>query len=182
MLKNNLKLARLITGIICVIAATMAVLVYFMHGSTSIKSTSPEPIHNTTLICTSDQNDYPFFTFDRSLEKKTTVAMVFENEKISSVSLKYIMHYDDNQTATKSSDENRVAMHKSFGQSGLAPDALNISYLVQSDDFITTLYTEKNNLNTNAEKYFLINDVPLTAESAQYERSFKNKNFDCTKD
>ena len=179
MRNKNIRITLLVAGIAFTLISIIAVIAFLMYGERTIDYSNPAPIHNEILSCIHEGYNYPFFSFDYSLTKTAKVQFIFNENRISSATLKYTMKYGDEDMAIRSSDLNRSALHTSFGDNNIQPGSLNESYMVQSNTFIMTLYAENNTINNYSQKYFLIDDLPLTAERKQYERSLEEKGFKC---
>ena len=155
------------------------IAVFLCQGKTTTTGNYPDNISDEALSCSMNNVDYPFFAYDYSTKKETTVKMLFAKNTIKSISLTHNLYYDDAQKISGSESYNHGVMNLSFASNGLEHDALNAKYASLSDRMQFTLYATSSDLNATTLKYFLIDTGEIFTEKTQFQNFYQGKGFSC---
>ena len=164
-------------GVVLLVIAATTFLWFLLRGETKIVTKGPEITSNASLICSIENYNYPFFTYDNSSNTATEITIVFDGDNIGSITLIHKSHYDDNSKASTSSSVNHAAMNRSFG-SELGADALSANFNVSNGTMRMSLYANRDTLNVLSRKYFLIDSALSTRN--QYEKYYTDRGFKCS--
>ena len=180
-----MKTKKIIIAVLAlgVLTACLAILIIKMQGETKTTGSYPDKETSRSLICESQDKEYPFFTQNESKAKNLKIAANFYNNKISAISLTYILYYDSESQIVSSEAHNHAAMNIDFGKSGLSADALDANYSKMTDSLKMILYVNENDFNVTTAKYFLIDvkekrDLPNTL--TDFEKYYKTQGLSCS--
>ena len=177
-MKNRDKLAKsnLVWVIIgsLLLMALLILLIISLVSTHKNETTGEKDIKIVqSLTCESDEFVYPFFEYDGSTSKEFKIIITFEDEKIHSLSLRYILYYDDEESINYNDNFNHAAMNLSFYERGLDSDAINATYSRLSDAYKMNLYEDAANLTEPEKEYFLLDGISeynTTTISHQYNQ------------
>ena len=172
------KTALPTVGILLVIVATVLIIIFFLIGQIVVSGDFPTPIATESITCESNSLAYPFFTYDNSSSGSTKINAIFQNDKLSSISLIYTLTYPDNSTAEKSRTENHAAMNISFQENQLPADALGATYSVNKNTFQLSLYVASNEFTSKSQKYFLLDNLNINNRKT-IKTIYEQKGFKC---
>ena len=175
--KTNVKVFFVIAGILLIILAIVALLCLFMKGETKISGEWLGTESTESIACHITNKVYPFYTYDNSKSKETEVNIIFNNNKIQSMSLVNILYYDDEKTAIDSENLNHIAMNDSFGANGLKFDDLNLKFAKFDGGLQMNIYSDS--VNGASAKYFLLDREYLDSDEPTIQKFFENNNFKC---
>lgn len=174
--KKHTKVALTLI-ILVIVVASVTILYFLLRGNTTVTHTAIDNESSVSFTCTANNFSYPFFDYDESIKKETTVNVIFsDNNKLSSISLTEIMYYPNTAMAEKSSTLNHASMNKSFG-SILGADALNANYNVSDSAMRMQIYANSSQYAEESKKYFLANDSEDNMRSLK--RNFEKQGFEC---
>lgn len=169
--------------VIVIIATCITVLAILMKGETKTSGQNPTNVEGGMLACRSAEITYPIATYDSSINKDLRITANFYGNKVSAISLKYELFYNNAQQITTSEAHNHAAMNISFGKDGLSADAFNANYSKMENSMKMSLYANTDNIKPISAKYFMIdtNDgekLPSTIQ--EYQANYEKQGFACT--
>lgn len=166
-------------GMFLVIVAVVLLLAFFLRGQTTVSGENPDVKSTISLNCVSDNYRYDFFPYDNSDNKNLKIDIIFENEKVSSASLVYMLYYQDVESITESDAENHASMNINFSKDGLEADALNANFSKLSDGLKMSLYANIEDINDVTSKYFLLDYFDKGYTIKNIQRIYESKGLIC---
>ncbi|MBQ7202184.1 hypothetical protein IJS18_02240 [Candidatus Saccharibacteria bacterium] len=174
-----------ILGVVVGVVVIVIIVLILMRGTTTTSGGYPNPESTKSLSCNSDTFVYPFFKYDNSTKKNTTITATFENEKMNRISLTYTLFYPTKEEVVKSEAENHAAMNISFSNAGLGPDSFGANYkeLVSDPSALAlamTMTTLADNIRDVGAKYFMLEDIENKDYTLNDVRStYRSAGFRC---
>lgn len=166
--------------VLLILIILIIVAFYFLRGKTIITTEKIPNIESTLLSCSSDSNTYPIFTYDKAKARRTSVKMIFSEEKLKSIALEYSLFYDSVEESTVGEARNHAAMNLSFQKVGLAPDAYSAKYTILSDQARMNLYATSKKLDETAKRYFLVEtDGTFPTSAEELRKNYEAQGFTC---
>lgn len=160
MKKEEKKINWLIPVILVLIfVIIIAIIINSLRGNTTYTGSFDNGKKTDTLVCYSEQVSYPIFNYDNSSSKSLKINVVFENDKLGSISLYYKLNYPYEEMAKKSESVNHAAMNLSFYDVGMKTDDLNAKYSFVDNDFQMSIYARSTDLNEKSLKYFMLSSI-----------------------
>lgn len=179
--KANLSSWLVLTGLMLIMVAIVATILFFLNGQTVITGEFESRKVSETLVCKAKDVAYPIFAFNEADDKLLKINTVFEDENLSSISLMYKLDYSDQDILSFSEARNRAAMNESFRNDGMKPDSLDAKYGIMSDGMQFSIYAKGSNINEEILKYFMLDGViginQLTKE--KLAELYNNVGFNC---
>lgn len=166
-------------GLTLILTAVALLVWFFLNGQTKVTGEPTGVTQNSSLSCTVEGVKYPIFTIDGADEKKTEVKVMFNGEKMQSISLTQTMYYDSVDKAKTSANHNSAAMDVAFGNSGLSADAFNAHYTAREDKMVMTLYAEAEEYNEVAAKYFRANGTSKRSSIDEFTKALNSQGLSC---
>lgn len=166
-------------GMFLVIVAVVLLLAFFLRGQTTVSGENPDVKSTISLNCVSDDYKYDFFPYDNSDNKNLKIDIIFENEKVSSASLVYMLYYQNVESITESDAENHASMNINFSKDGLEADALNANFSKLSDGLKMSLYANIEDINDVTSKYFLLDYFDKGYTIKNIQRIYESKGLIC---
>lgn len=183
-MKNNVfrKDRLIITGLILVLIAIILAIIFFLRGKTKVTGEWSGTKSTETVTCESNEVIYPIYTYNNANNRLLKVIATFADGILDNISLTYQLKYGDLVLAEKSDAKNQAAMNFSFGDDGFGPYAFDAKYSNINGVFQMTLYAESENLNDEALKYFLLDNLKDTQSYTQdsVTKAYINKGLNCT--
>lgn len=168
------------SGVFLCVLAIISLFVFLMRGNTTISGNYPENVKDNSIICNSDNFDYPFFRYDNSLEKNAKISILFNDDSFKSISLVYTLFYNNEIGAKTSETQNHAAMNINFGESGLGGDSFSAHYNINGNKMTMNIYATSSDLQAmHGNKYFLIDNLPLESSIEQYKKHLEKQGFAC---
>lgn len=175
---NDTKKWFMVVGIALIAIAIITFLAFLMHGEVKVDGAYSGLKETQSMTCNVDGMRYPFFRYDNSIDKKTFINIIFNDDALESISLVYTLNYSNNEDIRASEAENHGAMNLRFQAEGLGPDALGAKYACLSSEMKMSLYATKSEVNAKTDKYFYLNDIDgYTLSSIQ--KAYERLGFDC---
>lgn len=131
-----------------------------------------------TVTCESNTMEYPFFSFDESSRKSLRILAVMNEDTLQTISLQYMLYYDNDELIEKSESLNHAAMNMEFGRKGLASDAIGATYAKLSDGLRFNLYQTTENM-VDAEKEYLLLDGISDYSTANLIQMYSSLGMNC---
>lgn len=179
MAKKNGKTNWYLTIGICLFLVAIALIVcFFMRGETKTNGGFPEPEVSESLSCEIEGLVYPLSGYDNSERKTTKVSMVFDDDKLKTISLIYQLYYNNNEEIAKSETENHAAMNLRMQSEGLGPDALGMNFAKLSNNLKMSLYAKVSELDSGSAKYFELENVNKY-DLDVLKKFYEQKGFGC---
>lgn len=166
-----------VLGAILIVVAFILMVWFLVRGQTSVSISNPEDIAVQSLNCTLSGVKYPMATYDGSVDKKITINAVFENSKIDSISLVYLLNYDDPSLPKKSETVNHAKMNEAFSESGIRGDTLSANYSYDTEYFRLSLYARGGAYGYNTARFFML-DAALSSMD-EIKANYEKQGFSC---
>lgn len=148
---------------VLIIVAVLLVVVFFivkgLLGNTSIKNNVTSVEETQSLKCESDEVKYALLDGEIGDKGSIKINAVFNDDKLSVVSLEYKMYFDDRKSVDQDEARTRVIMNRRFADDGLPADALGVNYTRLDDAMQLNLYAKVNELNSSTVRYFMLEDA-----------------------
>lgn len=148
-----------------------------MQGNTTTTGTYPQNKVSQSISCITNNLRYPFFKLDSSINNTIKINILFNNKKLTSISLTSTMNYTDSKKAKVESDSHHWDMNESFRNATLGPDALSARYMANETEIQMSLYAASDDLNESTYKYFLLDSSSNNYD--EYIKKYTNQNFNC---
>ena len=176
--KKNKSSWFLIIGIGLLLVAVILAIYFFLRGETKVTGGWPEPETSESLSCEIEGLAYPLFKYDNSNKETTKVDVIFDDDKLKTISLVQQQYYDNSGEIERSEAENHAAMNLRMQDEGLGPDALEMNFARLTDSLKMSLYADAEKINGSTVKYFELDGV------GKYDRNtiqmaYEQKGFDC---
>lgn len=181
--KKSNKMSWMVTiGLSLMLTAVVLLVCFFLQGETKVTESQKTVETSQTLICEVSNQIYPIFSYDNAREKDLKINVKLADDKLNSISLIYTLYYDNTKGLTDSENLNRAAIGKSFGEDGLAHDALGASFSKGSDLLQFSLYATANEITNTTAKYFALDKLIGQNEytKSTLQKTYTNKGLRCT--
>lgn len=132
-----------------------------------------------SMTCEGAETIYPFFEFDKSTKKSLKVTATIEENKIRSISLQYMLYYNDSELIEQSEAENRAAMNLAFSKKKVDANKMNATYAKLSDAFRFGIYKTAEEM-TEAERDFFLLDGVESNDIAILSQRYNQLGMNCT--
>ena len=169
------------TSLVLIFVAIIAIIILLLNGETKITGEFEGQKNTEALICEGEETAYPIFKYDNANSKSLKINAVFEDEKLTSISLIYKLDYDTEEEMKKSESVNHVAMSDNFADDGMEFDDLNSKYSFLDNSLQFSLYGRGDELNQKSLRYFMLLNIydkdKLTKEKAA--KTYNEKGLDC---
>lgn len=149
-----------------------------LSGNRVDNEKEPEMSKIESLNCESDEMLYPLFLFDDSKAKNLKILITYKNDEVKTVSLKYVLFYDDEEMVRKSEAINHGAMNEEFGRDRLVPDSYSATYASFVDKLNFSIFASEEDLNEVAKKYFMLDEVS-SYEIAKVREKYDTIGLNC---
>lgn len=166
-------------GLTLILTAVALLIWFFLNGQTTVTGEQTGVTQTSSLTCKIENAQYPIFTVDEATKKETEVKVLFDGDRMNSVSLTQTMYYDSPENAKMSRNHNHAAMNTSFGNAGLAADAFNANYTATDDRMIMTLYAAESEYNEVTAKYFLANGTSKRSSIDEFTKVLNTQGLSC---
>lgn len=179
---RNIYLSRwiLVCGIILIIVSIISLVLFFLEGETAIDNGSEDIVKSESLSCINEGTSYPFFTYDETVQKNAKVNAIFQGDKLDSLSLIYVLSYDDTKKVNSSININQTTMNKLFVEDGLAFDSLGLYFSKTSNNGVQFgLFTRADEINDISAKYFLLDTDEKRLAREELMQNYISKGFNC---
>ena len=158
--KKKKKSSWMVTvGIVLLLVATMAFVLFLMNGQTTLMGEFEGKKISETLVCEQEGISYPIFNYDYADSRSLKINVVFESQKLSSISLIYKLDYSTEEAMRQSESLNHAAMNLSFYDDGLGADALNAKYSFLDNSLQMSIYAKRSDLSQKVLKYFMLGEI-----------------------
>jgi len=168
--------------IICLVVGLVVVLlcIFFFSGSTK-KTGSGSTIKTTqSLTCEGNNIVYPILQSINSDKKDMKINVIFDGDRVGSLSLVYKLYYSDVSSIDRASVNARIIMNESFDGAGLGSDALGVTYSKLDDAMQFGLYAQGTDINGATAKYFMIDSYDSKLDKDFLEKNYNNEGLKCT--
>lgn len=172
--KNKAWMTFLAIFLLCL--AVVLIIWFLLKGETRVTGSFPDDTTSVSLSCEREGEPYPFFGYDESESKKTKINMIFQQDKLHTISLIQTMIYNNSEYAAKSETLNRVSINENLGNE-LSSNSMDVRYTVNGNTMQMVLSVDTDKLSETEKKFFLIEKDPYTFE--QYENNYISQNFIC---
>ncbi|MBR3132095.1 hypothetical protein IKG33_01640 [Candidatus Saccharibacteria bacterium] len=112
-----------------------------------------------SMACEGSDTIYPYFQFDNSTRRNLKVVATIEDNKIRSITLQYMLYYNDSELIKRSETENHAAMNLAFAKKDVDGTKMNATYAKLSDAFRFGIYKTTEEMTTAERDFFLLDGV-----------------------
>ena len=156
------------------------IILWLLHGKTTVSGQYPENIKNESLECTSDKIVYEKINSVDSNNKELKIVAVFVNEnKLSSISLRYALTYPTESEAYSAESVSHVQFGRSLSADGLSFEEFNNKFSIVGDKLIVTLYATGGDFKEYANSYFLIGQNDFPQSLVDFRKIYEEQGFIC---
>ena len=183
--KRNKSYWFKVFAVLLFVVFAIILIIWLTRGQVTTTGQYPNDVVITSLSCTKEGDNYPIFTYDNAIKKRTKLSFVFSSEKYDSISLIQSMYYNDESHIVGSEAFSHADMNKQFSRDGLGSDALNATYARLSDRMEMSLYQKREQMTVSRAKYFLLeksNGESLPETKSELKSFYESKGFTCTSD
>lgn len=166
----------LLVGVILVIGIVVLLLWFLMRGEIKTAGDWPEDETTESLSCVVEKLTYKFFKSNNIIDN-IRINVVFNNNKINSISLVTKTTYPDNDTTRAISDGHEGDMNLSFYDNGMDSYSLGATYSVDNNFAQISLYATSSELNDVSIQYFMLDTLPKNID--EYKKAYANQGFTC---
>lgn len=168
-------------GLTLIAVAVVLLIWFFMKGQTVVSGEFPDTETTQSVTCEANGMIHPLFKFDESTSKKMTVKVIFDKDKLSTISLVNELFYSTVEAIVQSEAENHAAMNLSYQAAGLGADALGTKFSKLSASMKMSMYATKDMVNSATERYLLLDQIDDSKEYtvALIKANYAQKGFVC---
>lgn len=164
MSKRRLKKRDVLGIAVSLFAVAFLLLIAFfvvknINGNTTITNSAGEINESQSISCESDKVKYPLLEKQTGEKFKTKIDAVFNDNKLTNVSLTYKMNFDDQEMIDKKETEIRIVMNRSFADDNLSADTFNSNYAKLNDAVQYSMNATKKELSSTTAKYFMLENA-----------------------
>lgn len=176
--KNSHAWIYVLVGLILVIVAVVAIILFLLQGKTTVNQGGEVEV-TESISCTSDEVVYPFIKHDDAEKRSLKINAIFDNDKLQTVNLTYKMYYDDEAKIKQRSADNHADLNKSFGEDSLGADYFDAKFSILNDALQLSLYAEAKEIGGVSAKYFLIDGPASGLKKDKITKNYNEKGLDC---
>lgn len=177
--KTKSKINFATTGILLICAAVICLLISLMYGKTTVTNIYGDEEERENLICESHITAYPLFSYDNSDSKTLKINVIFEADKIASISLIYKLNYNNEAETKKSESVNHGSLNTLSQNEGLGPDAFEAKYSKLSDGLQLSLFASGEEITTKALKYFMLEGLTPSYTKEGVKEIYASQGLNC---
>ena len=167
-------------GILCIAIAVVLLLWFFLRGETKVAGEWEGVKKSETFVCNTTGLKYSFLSYDESQKKTTRINVVFNDNKLSAISLMHALYYNNEKLSIDSENLNHANMNKNFSEDGLGFDALGLKFSKFADGLQMSLYVEDDEINDDMMKYFMLDGVTNNEyDMDNMQRIYEEQGFEC---
>ena len=173
------KTALVAVSFILIVVAVVSLLLFLMHGETTVTGAYEGTEVQENLVCESKITAYPLFSYDHSSSKTLSVNAIFKAHKLTSISLLYKLNYNSQEEIEKSEAVNHGALNLLSQGEGLGPDAFAAKYSKLKDGMQLSLYASGSDINEKALKYFMLSDLTTPYTQEKVAKVYAGQGLNC---
>jgi hypothetical protein len=178
--KNNQPYFRLVKiGIVLIIIAIIFVLLSQMIGRITITQKENKEKEMHSIACEAEGLPYPYFSYNNSEKTELKINATFEENKLESISLVYILTYSSKDGAEASELKNHIDFELMIQKEGLRNTTLHSDHKVLDNLYQLTIYNSKNELNEKIAKYYLLDSLQGDYTQADVGNTLAKKGLNC---
>ena len=147
-------------------------------NSTSVAEGSDDEKKSSDKVDKNDNGSNNSSAAKKSSELK--INMVMQGDKMDTISFIYKQFFDTHDAVQEATMFNRIAMDKSFASDSLGMEALGRTQVNLDDAAQLTLYTERQKINSQTAKYFMLEDASGSYGKDTLMKVYRNKGLKCT--
>ena len=178
--KGNLGLWVGLMFFVLLLVAVVLILWFLMRGQTTTTGDWQEDERAEFLNCEAEGVSYPIFAYDGSDRKILKINAVFNNDKLSTISLDYKLYYSGPNEVSASEARNHAAMNLSSQEAGLGPDIFNAHYTQFSDALEMILYAKASEITNVSSRYLMLDWIGNNKYTkVDVQENYTSKGLNC---
>lgn len=177
--KKNHSWIFVFIGVILILSAIALIILFLLNGSSKSIFGGSNVDVSDSLVCSSDEVSYPFFAYDNSKSKSMKINATFNDDKLDTIFLTYVLEYDDSEQADKSSTENHIALNKQFYDNSLNTDSFDAHFSAINNTMQMSLYAKAKEINDTSSKFFMLEDSNGSNKKELIVKSLNNHGLSC---
>lgn len=166
-------------GLLLLTVAVVLFVLFLLSGEVKFVRQEQEEVLSKSLACRASDVKYSFFKYSDYLENSTKVNILFEDNKLKSISFLYISDYIDNVSLKNSKDINESSMKESIYEDGINDQDLSITYSYYDNKMSLSLYAIGDGFNAKVSKYFLLEGLNHESKINSFIEKYEKQGFSC---
>lgn len=155
---GGFKVALIIVGIILILASVVSIILFLLHGSTTMSNERMES-NIETLSCEGSDLNYPIFGKE-NLRWDIKINAILKDNILNTISLLLKTRLADEDAVKTTWVQASKAIEERYAQDGLRIDSLNMQFSDLENNILQmTLYAEGNTIKNIVYKYFMLNKL-----------------------
>lgn len=173
-MKNKKKFYILICSTSIVVVMVLLIII-FTQGKTYISNNSPSVFKMDSISCRSAKMIFPGIRDEDADEKNMNITLIFKNDNIESIGIKYSLRYNSDEAARNAEVISQSELSTLTGKAGLGSvDSLNHKFSTFNNQLFFSLFVKKNDITNAASPFLLLTDD----KTIQIESMKKNDYID----
>jgi|GEM_PF-1551194 len=164
-------------GLTLILTAVALLVWFFLKGETVVEGEFLGNDSQNSVTCTIMNRNYFNFKPVDSDGAETKVIMMFDNDKLKTISLLQKYFYNTNKLATSDSSRLSIAVGENLAKKELGYDALSRDVVVNGNTLQMSLYATGDEIDWRNKEFFIIDGSPEV--SSEYIKNYTSKGFNC---
>ena len=160
----------LLIGILLIVASVVLIIWFFLKGEVTVTGSYPKPETSDSITCIGADIPYPYFRTDGVSKTIINVTGVFEDDKLSTISLIYSIYYSNPNDVNRNIAVNQANINLATQADGLGSNIFNIHFSEFSD-----------HIDARSSKYLMLNSALEhdTYSKSLVEKIYTKQGLDC---
>lgn len=178
--KNRKAVWSTIFGIILVIISIISIILFLLHGQTTVTGQNSETvISSESITCSGENIPYQFLSYDNATKKTAKVTTSFNNNKFNAISLSYTLYYNDTKSIESSKTINSAELNIFYGKDGLPSNSFSKSLYSDNEKVVISLYADTADFNDKTSKYFIADGLGKNSNPESFIKTYEAQGFKC---
>lgn len=171
----------LLIGILLIVASVVLIIWFFLKGEVTVTGSYPKPETSDSITCIGADIPYPYFRTDGVSKTIINVTGVFEDDKLSTISLIYSIYYSNPNDVNRNIAVNQANINLATQADGLGSNIFNIHFSEFSDHIDARFYAEAKDITARSSKYLMLNSALEhdTYSKSLVEKIYTKQGLDC---
>lgn len=180
--KNRKAVWLTIFGIILVIISIISIILFLLHGQTTVTGQNSETvISSESITCSGENIPYQFLSYDNATKKTAKVTTSFNNNEFNAISLSYTLYYNDTKSIESSKTINSAELNIFYGKDGLPSNSFSKSFYSDNEKVVISLYADTADFNDKTSKYFIADGLGKNSSPESFIKTYEAQGFRCEK-